>query len=63
MERITKLQKMYYHLNELRGLVESLPYKGDRCEDSQKICLRVSLNDVEACINGLRVEDFFEDVK
>ena len=48
-------------VNKLEEHFEKLPDKGDKCCDSQKICLLNALYDVEKNINGLEPEDFIEE--
>ncbi len=45
------------HLQELQKLVVTMPYRGNSCVDSQKICLNDKLASLEMTINGIREED------
>ena len=40
---------------------KNMPDKGDKCEDSQKLCLLDALSSFEKNINGTRDIDFEED--
>lgn len=53
--------------DEVEALVEQieekisiLPWRGDRCEDSQKVCLQRILNKFINHLNGVEEEDFYE---
>ncbi len=48
-------------LERMEDLTNRLPYKGDKCEDSQKICLISAIHEVYASLSGLDVIDFVED--
>jgi|SanBayMetagenome_1026888.scaffolds.fasta_scaffold22374_1 hypothetical protein len=60
-----KYEKYKLEMEKLLGkmaiLTTELPYKGDTCETSQKICLITAINQVQMNVNGLEVSDFFED--
>lgn len=45
-------------LEEIEELVNQLPYKGDTCHASQKVCLLNSIKGLSSNINGLTLEDF-----
>lgn len=45
-------------IERFRGLIERMPYHGDKCEDSQRQCLLQVLFDLEKNVNGLRPRDF-----
>lgn len=45
-------------LDELEEKINELPDKGDTCEESQKVCLRIALNDLTMAVNGVEPEDF-----
>ena len=42
----------------LRLEIQAMPDKGDKCEDSQKICLLNALSEFEHCVVGTEKEDF-----
>ena len=49
-------------LDTLRDMIEeTLPFKGDTCQESQKVCLLEAINKVEKCLNGLEEEDLNTD--
>ena len=48
-------------LDQLEALINEMPYKGDTCEESQKMCLTNSLMDLSHCFNGVEISDFEED--
>lgn len=62
------------NINEYKELVESLleqileltetylPYKGDTCEFSQKVCIVNAIAEVNYCINSLEDKDFIDDL-
>jgi hypothetical protein len=45
-------------IDDLTDLIERMPYKGDKCECSQKMCLLITLLQFENNVNGTRPEDF-----
>lgn len=51
------------HLERLEILINSMPNKGLKCEDSQKICLLDKLNRLDYTFNGIEEEDFIPDEK
>lgn len=53
-------QEMESLLDLMEDLTDDLPYQGDTCEFSQKICLLNAISEFRQNINGLQVE-FFED--
>lgn len=44
-------------LDEMKSLTDQLPHKGDKCEDSQKMCLLQAIFEVSVCLNGLEPSD------
>jgi hypothetical protein len=44
----------------LHWLIDEMPYKGDICADSQKLCLLNALKKLEACVAGTVPADFIE---
>lgn len=48
-------------LNDFDEHLQSMPDKGDVCEDSQKVCVRIALNELYATVNGVEDEDFVQD--
>lgn len=51
------VEKLHELLNKLENKVDTMPYQGDSCNKSQKICLQISINDLRAHINGIEDED------
>jgi hypothetical protein len=45
-------------LDEFEEHLLLMPDKGDTTDTSQKICLRMALNDLYANVNGVEEEDF-----
>jgi hypothetical protein len=50
-------------IDDLTDLIERMPYKGDKCECSQKMCLLITLlqfenNLLHFNVNGTMPEDF-----
>ena len=45
--------------DKLKNLINRLPYNGDTCETSQKVCLVNQLNELIKNFSGIRREDFF----
>ena len=52
--------QLYKLLRQIEVAVDLMPYKGDKCEDSQKVCLQQAINELEANINGITDEDLTE---
>lgn len=48
------------HMEALRALIEQMPYQGDKCEFSQKVCLSQGLETLYRCINGVAPSDFVD---
>jgi len=46
--------------SQLEDLVDTLPYRGDVCSESQKVCLNQAVFEVYNNISGLNDEDFTE---
>jgi hypothetical protein len=42
----------------MESLIKEMPDKGDKEEDSQKICLLNKLHDFEMTVNGTQPDDF-----
>lgn len=42
----------------IADLIKTLPDKGNKCEDSQKICLTLALKNMESVINGTTDDDW-----
>jgi len=60
--KITKFKAKARKLTgRLDDLIECLPNKGNKCSDSQKICLKQALKEFEATINGTMPEDLISD--
>lgn len=45
-------------MGKVRRLVDKMPYKGDKCQDSQRMCLILAINNLEYQINGVKPSDF-----
>ena len=62
MEEIVnkKKEEMILLVEQLEALIDEMPYKGDVCEDSQKMCLKNSLFEFSMNINGITDDDFKE---
>jgi hypothetical protein len=59
MEKYKK--QMVTLVDKMLTMTSTLPYKGDICEDSQKVCLIVAINEVDHCLNGLKLSDFTKE--
>jgi len=46
--------------DKMRLLIDKMPDKGDKSEDSQKICLLIALQHLENSITGTAPMDFIE---
>lgn len=49
--------QLYKLLRQIEVAVELMPYKGDKCENSQKVCLQQAINELEHNINGVSDKD------
>lgn len=47
-------------MDKFQELINRLPHNGDKCEDSQKVCIQIALNELEATVNGLVDDDLIE---
>jgi len=57
----TLKEELYSLLEPIEAKINTLPYKGDKCSDSQKMCLIQALNELEYNINGLEKEDLIKE--
>lgn len=57
----TLKQELHDLLKPIEAKINTLPYKGDKCSNSQKICLIQALNKLEHNINGLEKEDLIKE--
>ena len=55
-------EKLHSHVEQIEDLIELMPHKGDKCSDSQKLCLTQAINEFEHSINGITTEQE-EDLK
>lgn len=46
------------HLEALRTMIEDMPFRGNSCEESQKVCLMQALSGLEAYVSGVQPFDF-----
>lgn len=60
--KMTKFKlKADKHIEKLNDMIEKMPFKGNKEEDSQQVCLMNALRNFEITVNGLEPEDFKED--
>jgi hypothetical protein len=50
-------------IEKLEELIETMPNMGNTCEDSQKVCLVVTLHKLEQMVNGVSTDDFNDVIK
>lgn len=43
---------------KLELLIDKMPYQGDSCTESQKVCLKQALREVEFNVTGVEDDDF-----
>jgi len=60
MDKAAFVEVMINSIHQMQGYINEMPYKGDKCEDSQKVCLQNILNDLGKNLIGLEDEDFEE---
>ena len=53
--------KLYAHTEAMDSLIQSMPDKGLKCIDSQKLCLLISLHKLQMNIIGIEEEDLLQD--
>lgn len=53
-------EKLEKETEKIRRIIETMPYRGNTSEESQKVNLTMHLNKLEACINGIEEEDLQE---
>ena len=58
-EPLEKVFDVYY--DKINDLIDTLPDKGDKCSDSQKLCLVQALHELDYVVNGLQEEDFIKE--
>ena len=65
MENLSKLEsfkiKADMLTSQFQDLIDELPFKGLKCENSQQVCLQQTLNTLERQIDSLTEEDFKEN--
>lgn len=45
-------------IDKIEDLIEKIPYHGDSCSESQKVCLKQALNEFSYTVNGVEESDF-----
>ena len=60
MDKTTFTALAENHIEQLQNLINQMPYKGDTCSESQKLCLQQALNELEHNVNGVEEEDLNE---
>lgn len=45
-------------IEKFQKLIDRMPDRGDSSSESQKVCLQISLNDLDATVNGVEDSDF-----
>lgn len=48
-------------LGDLEELVSTMPQKGDRASDCQKLTIQQAINELYACINGTEQADLIDE--
>ena len=48
-------------IERFNWLIDEMPDKGLKCADSQKICLKLALKNLESNITGTEPNDFLEE--
>ncbi len=60
MDKARFVEKVFSAIQEIQNNINEMPYRGDKCKDSQKLCLQLALNELEHNVTGLEDEDFKE---
>jgi len=47
-------------VSEIENVIDEMPFKGNSCQESQKICLIQALNKFSFAINGIEKDDLEE---
>jgi hypothetical protein len=45
-------------IDKFQNLIDLMPYRGDVCSESQKLCLQQALNELDHNVNGVEDLDF-----
>ena len=53
----TLKKRLYKKVDEIEAIIEKMPYKGDRCYESQKVCLTQTTYELKSNINGIEQSD------
>lgn len=54
-------EKLHSHVEQIDDLLEEMPDKGNKCSDSQRVCLQNAINSFEHNINGITEEDLIDE--
>ena len=58
-QKLTRLRNRFYTaLSILHDVISEMPQKGNTAEESQKVTLICAINDLEAKLNGVCIDDF-----
>ena len=58
-QKFNRLHNRFYTaLSILHDVISEMPQKGNTAEESQKITLICAINDLEAKLNGVCIDDF-----
>jgi hypothetical protein len=60
MESENFKEELRSKLEEIDDLVKTMPYKGDSSNESQKVCLMIAINTLDATISGIEDSDLEE---
>lgn len=47
-------------IDQFQALINGMPWQGDTCEESQKLCLQKDLNELQWSVNGTNYLDFYK---
>ena len=58
-QKFNRLHNRFYTaLSILHDAISEMPQKGNTAEECQKVCLICAINDLEAKLNGVCIDDF-----
>jgi hypothetical protein len=57
MTRKEFIDQATIHVNAIETMVEGMPYKGDSCYDSQKVCLLIQIGRMHSIISSVDKKD------
>jgi len=61
-KKLKKLKAAFLGIIDLaEDIIHQMPHKGDKCSDSQRICLQQAINEFSYTVNGIEKSDLKND--